>query len=81
MTHTLIASQKKEVQGYISIAGAGRPIDIILEEQINKQPVPDSIKNTIHFVLSELKKGKELNGLPSSYDVIFRKSIQPYMIS
>ncbi|HEV2832535.1 MAG TPA: alpha/beta hydrolase, partial [Hanamia sp.] len=77
----MMASQKKKVQGYISIAGAGRPIDVILEEQINKQPVPDSIKNTIHFVLGELKKGKEVNGLPSSYDVIFRKSIQPYMIS
>lgn len=77
----MIASQKKKVQGYISIAGAGRPIDIILEEQINKQAVPDSIKNTIHFVFSELKKGKVVNGLPSSFDVIFRKSIQPYMIS
>jgi pimeloyl-ACP methyl ester carboxylesterase len=77
----IMASQKKKVRGYISIAGAGRPIDVILEGQINKQAVPDSIKNTIHFVFSELKKGKEVNGLPSSFDIIFRKSIQPYMIS
>ncbi|MDP4284806.1 MAG: alpha/beta fold hydrolase [Bacteroidota bacterium] len=77
----MIASQKKKVKGYVSIAGAGRPIDVLIEEQLNRQPLPDSLNDKIHFIFSELKEGKEVDGLPSSLDFIFRKSIQPYMIS
>lgn len=77
----MVASQKKKVKGYVSIAGAGRPIDVVIEEQLNRQPLPDSLKDKINFIFNELKKGKEINGLPSSLDILFRKSIQPYMIS
>jgi hypothetical protein len=77
----MIASQNKKVKGFVSIAGAGRPIDVVLEEQLNRQPLADSVKNKIAFIFSEFRKGKEVNGLPSSLDFLFRKSIQPYMIS
>ena len=77
----MIASQKKKSQGYISIAGAGRPIDVIIKQQLNNQPLPDSLKNKINFIFNELKKGKEVNDVPSSLNFLFRKSIQPYMIS
>ena len=77
----IMASQKKKVRGYISIAGAGRPIDIILEEQINKQAVPDSIKQYNPLCFYRIKKRQRGEWIPSSFDVIFRKSIQPYMIS
>ncbi len=40
----MIASQKKPVKGFVSLAGAGRPIDEVIEEQVNSQPVPDSLK-------------------------------------
>ena len=73
--------KKKKVKGYVSIAGAGRPIDVVIEEQLNRQPLPDSLKDTINFIFNEFKKGKEVNGLLSSLDFLFRKSIQPYMIS
>jgi pimeloyl-ACP methyl ester carboxylesterase len=77
----MIASQKKKVKGFVSIAGAGRPIDAIIEQQLSNQPLPDSLKNKISFIFNELKKGKEVNDVPSSLNSLFRKSIQPYMIS
>jgi pimeloyl-ACP methyl ester carboxylesterase len=77
----MLASQKKNVKGYISIAGAGRPIDKVIEEQVNNQSLPDSLKNEITFIFNELKKGKELNNIPASLNSLFRKSVQPYMIS
>ncbi len=77
----MLASQKKKVKGYISIAGAGRPIDVILEEQMQKQPLPDSIKQKIPEIFDQLKKGKEVDNIPENLKIIFRKSIQPYMIS
>lgn len=77
----MIASQKTKAKGYISIAGAGRPIDKILEEQISKEPLPDSLRNEINSILNQLKNGKEVNDVPASLNSLFRKSIQPYMIS
>ncbi len=77
----MIASQKKKVKGYISVSGLGRPADIVLKEQARTQKWPDSIINKMTPILSELKKGKEVNDIPNSLSPLFRKSIQPYMIS
>jgi len=77
----MLASQKKKVNGYISVAGAGRPIDVILEEQMQRQPLPDSVKQQIPQILNQLKLGKEVNDFPEILSPLFRKSVQPYMIS
>lgn len=79
----MIAAQKKKVKGYISIAGPGRPIDIVIEEQIQEQSAPDSLQKKTAFIFNELKKGKEVpvNEIPEQLVPLFRKSIQPYMIS
>jgi pimeloyl-ACP methyl ester carboxylesterase len=77
----MLASEKKNVSGYISVAGAGRPIEEILEEQMQKQPLPDSVKQQIPVIFNQLKKGKEAENIPSSLNMLFRKSIQPYIIS
>ena len=66
---------------FISIAGAGRPIDEILEEQITQQ-MP-MLKTVLREKLNDLKAGKTIE--PSSIDPalsgMFRKSAQPYLIS
>ena len=77
----MLTSQKKKVSGYISVAGAGRPIDVILEEQMQRQPLPDSVKQQIPQILNQLKLGKEVNDFPEILSPLFRKSVQPYMIS
>lgn len=77
----MLASQKKKVAGYVSVAGAGRPIDVILEEQMQNQPLPDSVKQQIPQIFNQLKEGKEVNNFPEILAPLFRKSIQPYMIS
>jgi hypothetical protein len=77
----MLASEKKNVKGYVSVAGAGRPIDVILEEQMQKQPLPDSVKQQIPVIFKQLKQGKEVNDFPEMLAPLFRKSIQPYMIS
>ena len=65
--------------GFISIAGAGRTIDLILEEQLKKQ-VPDSM-DEIHGYLQQLKNGKTFELKNPMLGAIFRESVQPYMIS
>jgi pimeloyl-ACP methyl ester carboxylesterase len=77
----MLASQKKKVKGYISIAGAGRPIDEILNEQMQQQPLPDSVKQQIPQIFNQLKEGKEVDNIPEGLAPLFRKSIQPYLVS
>ena len=78
----MAAAQKTNAKGYISIAGAGRPIDEIVEEQMKSQLTQkDSLQKKVIYIFNELKQGKQVNDVPQSLQMLFRKSIQPYMIS
>lgn len=76
----MLAAQKN-VQGFISIAGVGRPSNEILEEQILKQ-LP-SIKEDLHQKLELLKAGKTFDPKSMNANIapLFRQSVQPYLIS
>ncbi|MEO8961933.1 MAG: alpha/beta fold hydrolase [Ginsengibacter sp.] len=78
---SIIASQKKKVKGFISVAGAGRPVDVILKEQMQKQHLPDSVKQQVSQIFDQLKNGKQVDDVPQLLSPLFRKSVQPYMIS
>jgi len=76
----MIASVKNpKVNGFISIAGAGRPIDEILKEQFSG--TPDNVKEIIYGMLDKLKKGDTLSNVPPIFYAVFRPSIQFYMIA
>jgi uncharacterized protein len=75
----MIASRQKQVKGYISLSGAGRPIDIIIDEQIKNQP--PFVKNKIDSIFSILKNNKMVDSVPPYLYRLFRPSVQPYMIS
>ena len=70
---------KNNADMFISIAGAGRPADEILKQQLATQPkqvqdIADSMNDT-------LKAGKLVQNVPQDYYALFRPSVQPYMIS
>lgn len=70
---------KKDVAGFISIAGAGRSADLIIEEQIEKQ-APYLLKEVQeNFV--KLKKGETFENKNAVLASLFRESVQPYIIS
>lgn len=69
----------KNADGYISIAGAGRPIDEILSEQIAKNA--PFLKDATDKGLAILKEGKTFENKMPMLESLFRESIQPYMIS
>ncbi|PBQ34619.1 alpha/beta hydrolase [Sphingobacteriaceae bacterium] len=73
----IASANNKNVSGFISIAGAGKPIDEILKEQFSK--TPDNVKNIVYEMLDKLKKGDTLTNVPPLFYAIFRPSIQPYM--
>lgn len=75
----MVASEKTKADGFISIAGAGNPIDKVLEFQIG-QNAPYLLEDT-KAVLAELKKGNTVEIKNTALLSLFRPSIQPYMIS
>ncbi|HEX8576455.1 MAG TPA: alpha/beta hydrolase [Flavobacterium sp.] len=65
--------------GYISIAGPGRPIDVIISEQIEKQA--PTLKEEVQNNFEILKKGETFELKNQMLASIFRESLQPYIIS
>jgi hypothetical protein len=68
-----------DADAYISIAGAGRPIDFVLLDQIEKQA--PFLKEEVKQDLELLKKGTTFELKNQMLASIFRESVQPYMIS
>ena len=68
-----------DTDAYISIAGAGRPIDLVLVDQIEKQA--PFLKEEVKQDLELLKKGITFELKNQMLASLFRESVQPYMIS
>lgn len=64
---------------YISLAGAGRTIDAIIVEQIEKKA--PFLKEEVQKNLESLKSGKTFELKNQMLASLFRESVQPYMIS
>jgi len=75
----MVAATRRPVKGYISLSGAGRPIDIVIREQVEKQP--DYVKKAIDSIFGILKENRTVDSVPPYLYSLFRPSIQPYMIS
>ena len=67
------------VDGYISLAGAGRPSDEVIIEQVVKNS--PSMKEAVEKDFALLKKGKTFENKNPLLASLFRDSVQPYMIS
>ena len=76
----MLACEQADV--FVSLAGAGRPIDVILKEQLAVQL--DGKKKLLRAAsegLSTLKEGKSVEDAPVELFGLFRPSVQPYMTS
>jgi uncharacterized protein len=76
----MIAARKLPADGFVSIAGAGRPAGQILLEQVKPQFTPELFKQT-EEILTLLVAGQTPSSVPPQLNALFRPSIQPYMIS
>ena len=74
----MIAALKGNASAYVSLEGAGRPIDQVLREQLNNAP---AISKQAGLMMDTLLKGDTLKYVPSALYSLFRPSVQPYMIS
>lgn len=75
-----LAAPVVEPDALISIAGSGRPIDLLLREQLQGR-LPPPLLATAHYLIDELKAGRMHEQVPDALHILFRPSVQPYLIS
>lgn len=76
----MVAAQRMRANAFVSIAGAGRPVQQIILEQFRGKLTADLLKKT-EEILEQLAAGKTVASVPSELNLLLRPSIQPYMIS
>ena len=69
-----------DARGLVSVAGAGRPLDEVLLVQLEKNLSPN-LFNQSRSIIQRLKRGKSVGSIPQPLQVLFRRSVQPFLIS
>lgn len=76
----MLAAQNSNIASFTSIAGAGRPADEILLEQLEGKLTSDLTKETTE-ILASLKEGESVATISTELQPLFRPSVQPYLMS
>lgn len=76
----MVAARKMRADRFVSVAGAGRPAQQILLEQLKLQLTPELLKQT-EAILNLLAVGQTVSPVPPVLNALLRPGIQPYMIS
>jgi len=76
----MVAAQRMGAHAFVSVAGAGRPVQQVIMEQVKPQFSPELLKKT-EEILEQIAAGKTVADVPSELNLFLRPSVQPYMIS
>ena len=76
-----LAAPRMDAAGVISISGPARPIGQVLREQLQRNNLPPAQLKRSFELISSLEAGKTDDNVPAELQVVFRPSVQPYMIS
>ncbi|MDQ0159351.1 alpha/beta hydrolase [Alkalibacillus salilacus] len=77
-----LAALQTQVDGFVSLAGAGRTIDDVLNDQLSSQ-LPQEFEEEAQSILNQLREGElvEEEEISSELYSIFRPTIQPFLMS
>lgn len=76
----MLAAQEGGVDGYVSIAGVGRPAAAVLKEQLEGK-LPAGYETEADTFLARLARGEVVDSVPAKLWTLFRRSVQPYLVS
>ena len=76
----MLAAREIPADAYVSIAGAGVPIQDVLRTQLKPKLPPDLYRQSGNIIHS-LEQGKTVAQVPTSLAALFRPSVQPYLMS
>ncbi|MEO5817180.1 MAG: alpha/beta fold hydrolase [Gemmatimonadaceae bacterium] len=76
----MLATQRAKADGYVSIAGVGRPADQVLHDQL-AAGAPAALAAEADRAMALLVAGKTADSVSPALAALFRPSVQPYLIS
>ena len=76
----MLAATAVQARAVVSIAGAGRPAGVLLREQLSGA-LPPPLKQESDRILAALEAGRLAADVPPALAVLYRPSVQPYLIS
>jgi pimeloyl-ACP methyl ester carboxylesterase len=75
-----LAADSAGADALVSIAGSARPIDQLLRAQLQDRLPPPLLAQS-ESLLTRLRAGQQVAEVPKPLEVLFRPSVQPYLIS
>lgn len=75
-----LAAPQLEADALVALAGSARPIDQVLREQLSSRLPPPLLAQS-NRLLDSLLAGQISTPVPEALQVLFRPSVQPYLIS
>ncbi|SEP67949.1 hypothetical protein SAMN05216600_101291 [Pseudomonas cuatrocienegasensis] len=75
-----LAADAAQADAVVSLAGSSRPIDQVLREQLQYRLPPQLLAQSTQL-LDTLLAGQTVSEVPDELQVLFRPSVQPYLIS
>ncbi|EPL04197.1 MULTISPECIES: alpha/beta hydrolase [unclassified Pseudomonas] len=75
-----LAAPQLDAAAVISVSGTARPVDQVLRQQLSYR-LPPALMLRANELLDSLKAGRVDEDVPPQLQVIFRPSVQPYLIT
>jgi fermentation-respiration switch protein FrsA (DUF1100 family) len=75
-----LAAEPAGAAGLVSLSGSARPIDAVLWDQLQSRLPPKPLAQS-RVLIDRLRLGEITSDVPPGLQVLFRPSVQPYLIS
>jgi hypothetical protein len=75
----MVAANREQANGYISLSGAGRTTDKLIREQLDAQSKEMGAKAGI--IMDSIKKGYKVLDVPEELSMLFNPGVQPFLRS
>lgn len=76
----MLAAKKAKASRVVTVAGSGRNLKALLESQL-KGKLPPELEQRSSEILTELAAGRPVDEVPDELMILFRPSVQPFLIS
>ncbi|HET7275177.1 MAG TPA: alpha/beta fold hydrolase [Longimicrobiaceae bacterium] len=76
----MLAADRAGADSFVSIAGIARPASEVLRDQLRPQ-LPPNLWAESERILESLEAGRMADSVPATLAMLYRESVQPYLIS
>lgn len=76
-----LAAERHDVSGLVLLTASGRPAPALIREQLAGNDLDPALSARAEEILQGLEKGTRTDDVPPQLDMLYRPSVQPYLIS